>query len=313
MPSTPTSRIGSRDRPLIDPAALASRLGDEHLRVVDVRWELGQPGAGHRAYEGGHIPGAIFLDLDDDLADLHGFGAPGRHPLPSPIGFARRLEQAGLGDGDLVVAYDDAGGWVAARLWWMLDDLGFNGPRRAGGVAVLDGGWRAWLAAGLPVSTDVPTPPPGQLHLADRWTRVIDREAVSSRLGEVLLLDARAAERYRGESEPIDPVAGHIPTAISAPWDGSVDAAGRLLPPEALRRRYADVGAGMLPACQVVPYCGSGVTACHHALAMRVAGLPEPTVHIGSFSDWSRSGLPVATGPEPGESPFSSGSQPAKR
>ncbi len=301
-PGERSSRIGSRDRPLIAPVDLATRLGDEDLRVVDVRWVLGQPGAGRRAYDAGHIPGSIFLDLDDDLADAAGFGTPGRHPLPSPADFTAALERAGIGADDLVVAYDDAGGWVAARLWWMLDDLGFNASGRHGGVAVLNGGWPAWLEAGLATSTETPAPPRsrGGLHLADRWTHVIDREAVQRRLGEVILLDARAAERYRGETEPIDPVAGHIPTAVSAPWSGNVDSAGRTLSPAALRARFEALGAGSGAGREVVPYCGSGTSSCHHALAMRLAGLPDPTIYVGSYSDWSRSGLPIATGPEPG-------------
>jgi thiosulfate/3-mercaptopyruvate sulfurtransferase len=303
MPSAPESEIGSRHRPLIAPADLAARLGAERLRVVDVRWVLGQPGAGRRGYEAGHVPEALFLDLDADLADLGGYGTPGRHPLPSPIAFERRLASAGISDDDLVVAYDDAGGWVAARLWWMLDDLGFNAPGRSGRVAVLDGGWPAWVAAGLPTSIAVPAFPPGDLHLEDRWMRVIDRETLRARLPELVLLDARAGERYRGEVEPIDPVAGHIPTALSAPWDGSVDSTQRLRLPEELRARYGRLGAGESPAGEVVSYCGSGVTACHHALAMRVAGLPDPTIYVGSYSDWTRSGLPVATGPEPGDPP----------
>jgi thiosulfate/3-mercaptopyruvate sulfurtransferase len=303
MPSVPTPRIGSRERPLISVRELAARIDDPRLRVVDVRWTLGEPGAGRRAYQAGHIPGAIFLDLDGDLADPAGYGAPGRHPLPSPAAFRRVLERAGIGADDLVAAYDDAGGWVAARLWWMLDDLRFNGDGRRGAVAVLDGGWPAWLAAGLPTSTVVPRYPPGRLHLADRWTRVIDREALRDRLGEMVLLDARAAERYRGETEPIDPAPGHIPTALSAPWAGSVGPDQRMLAPEALRARFEALGAGVDAHGEVVPYCGSGVTACHHALAMRVAGLTDPTVYVGSYSDWSRSGLPVATGPDPGDRP----------
>jgi thiosulfate/3-mercaptopyruvate sulfurtransferase len=309
MLSDPTPAVGSRNRPLIDTMDLASRIGEPHLRVVDVRWVLGEPGAGRRAYGAGHIPGALFLDLDTDLADLGGFGAPGRHPLPSPAAFAGCLEAAGIGDEDVVVAYDDAGGWVAGRLWWMLDNLGFNAPGRPGGVAVLDGGWPAWLAAGLPISTETPVLTQGRLHLADRWTHVIDRDGVRRRLGELVLLDARAGARYRGEIEPVDPVAGHIPTALSAPWDGNVDPTHRMLAPGELRARFEGLGAGAAVAREVVPYCGSGVTACHHALAMRVAGLPDPSIYVGSYSDWSRSGLPVATGPEPGASPFSSASQ----
>ncbi len=305
MPSRPpaergTTRIGARARPLIDSGELVARLGDDHLRVIDVRWTLGEPGAGRRAYDAAHIPGSIFLDLDEDLADASGFGAPGRHPLPSPAEFAARLGRAGIGDDDLVVAYDDAGGSIAARLWWMLDDLGFGAPDRRGGVAVLDGGWSAWLAAGLRTSTEVPEYRPRELHIAARWSHVIDQRKVRSRLCALVLLDARAGPRYRGETEPIDPIAGHIPTALSAPWDGNLDAAARLRAPAELRSRFESLGAGEHPDGEVVAYCGSGTTACHHALAMRVAGLPDPTIYVGSYSDWSRSGLPVAIGPEPG-------------
>jgi thiosulfate/3-mercaptopyruvate sulfurtransferase len=282
--------------PLISADELADRLHDTNVVVVDVRWYLGRPGEGRHAYDAGHIDGAIHLDLDADLADLAGYGAPGRHPLPDPAAFAERLGRAGIGDDTLVVAYDDAGGWVAARLWWMLDDLGHRG-----GEAVLDGGWPAWLALDGATSRDVPVLEPRMLHLADQWTRVIDRPAVQARLGELVLLDARAAARYRGETEPIDPVAGHIPTALSAPWDGNIGPDGRMLPRDSLRARFDALGAGGDATAEVVPYCGSGTSACHHALAMRLAGLPDPTIYVGSYSDWSRSGLPVATGPEPGE------------
>jgi thiosulfate/3-mercaptopyruvate sulfurtransferase len=289
--------------PLVSVEALAARLDDPRLVIVDDRWVLGQPGAGRAGYEAGHIAGAIFLDLDDDLADLAGLGSPGRHPLPTPAAFAARLGRAGIGDETFVVAYDDAGGWQAARLWWMLDDLGHRG-----GVAVLDGGWGAWLAAGLPTSSAVArraaVAPP---TLADHWTRVIARDEVRGRLGELVLLDARAGPRYRGETEPIDPYPGHIPTALSAPWEGNLGPDGRMLPCDSLRDRFEALGAGdgagagRDTAGEVVAYCGSGVTATHHALAMRVAGLPDPTIYVGSYSDWSRSGLPVASGPEPGD------------
>ena len=280
--------------PLISPLDLAGRLDDPRVRIVDVRWYLGKPGAGRAAYEAGHLPGAIFLDLDDDLSDHLGFGAPGRHPLPSPAAFRRRLGEVGIGDGDLVVAYDDVGGWVAARLWWMLDDLGHEA------AAVLDGGFPAWIGAGLPV-TDEPTvvvPGPGP-RLADAWQNVISRDELRDRLGSVLLLDARAAPRYRGEIEPVDPVAGHIPTARSAPIDGNLGPDGRFRSPEALRTRFARLGVD--GAIGVVTSCGSGTSAAHHSLAMRVAGIPDPILYVGSFSDWSRSGYPVATGPEPGD------------
>ncbi|HEY2916047.1 MAG TPA: sulfurtransferase [Candidatus Limnocylindrales bacterium] len=283
--------------PLLSVAALAEGLSDPNTVIVDVRWQLGEPGAGRRAYAASHLPGAIFLDLDTDLADLGGYGAPGRHPLPSPADFAARLAFAGIGDESFVVGYDDVGGWVAARLWWMLDNLGHRG-----GAAVLDGGWQAWLAAGLPTTTEVARRPPAARppRLRAAWTHVIQREALRSRLGELVLLDARAAPRYRGETEPIDPYPGHIPTAISAPWEGNVGPDGRLLPRDSLRDHFAALGAGADASGEVVAYCGSGVTATHHALARRVAGLSDPTIYVGSYSDWSRSGLPVATGPDPG-------------
>lgn len=278
---------------LIDAAALAARLDEPDLRIADVRWYLGQPGRAAAEYAAGHIPGAVFVDLDTDLRAPTG---PGRHPLPDPAAFARRLGELGFGDGHSIVAYDDAGGTIAARLWWMLDDLGHRD------VAVLDGGLRAWLAAGGPL-TDGPTRyPPATLSLASAWARTVDREALRGRLGEVMLLDARAGERYRGEVEPVDPNPGHIPTARSFPTAGNLGADGRFLPPDQLRRRFAGAVAEAGPA-GVVTSCGSGVTACHTALAMRVAGLPDPILYPGSFSDWSTAGLPVATGPDPGEPP----------
>src|SRR4051812_9675493 len=197
--------------PIIDAATLLDRLDERGLRIVDCRWYLGRPGDGRAAYDAGHLPGAIHLDLDTDLADPAGYGAPGRHPLPSPAAFAGRLARRGIGDEHLVVAYDDVGGCVAARLWWMLDVLGHHH------VAVLDGGIDGWASAGGRLTTEVPSWPQSTLHLADAWTRVISRDELKTRLGSVVLLDARAAARYRGEVEPIDPFAGHVPTAINAP------------------------------------------------------------------------------------------------
>ena len=273
------------------------RAGVTNLRIVDCRWVLGQPGAGAIAYAAGHLPGAIHLDLDADMADPSGYGAPGRHPLPSPAAFSASLAAAGIGDNHLVVAYDDVGGWVAARLWWMLDVLGHDQ------VAVLDGGIAAWIAAGGELTDHEPVFPIAELHLADAWSRVIDREELRARLGSLVLLDARAAPRYRGETEPIDPVAGHIPTAVNVPVDGNlVDPAGHFRPPDELAARFRDLGADG-SAGPVVTSCGSGVSALHHAIAMRLAGLPDPILYVGSYSDWSRSGEPVATGPEPGNPP----------
>lgn len=277
--------------PLISPEELASRIDEPDLRIVDVRWYLGKPGAGRIAYEAGHLPDAIHLDIDADLVAASG---PGRHPLPEPAEFAERLARAGIGDGDFVVAYDDVGGWIAARLWWMLDNLGHAR------VAVLDGGLPAWTALDLPVTTDEPDAAPAELRLAGHWSHTLDRGELIDRLrgsAVPVVLDARAGPRYRGEVEPIDPVAGHIPTARNAPTDGNLGPDGRFLPPDALLERYAGLGAG---TGEVVVSCGSGVSACHLSLAMRVAGLPDPILYPGSWSDWSTAGYPAATGPEPG-------------
>jgi thiosulfate/3-mercaptopyruvate sulfurtransferase len=279
--------------PIVSPAALFARLDDTALRVVDVRWVLGSPGRGREAYEAGHIPRALFLDVDSDLVAAEG---PGRHPLPSPADFRARLEAAGIGSEHDVVAYDDVGGWVAARLWWMLDDLGH---RR---VAVLDGGYPAWLAEGRPVTTDVPAFPPARLELSNSWSRTIDRDGVAQGLGRIVLLDARSGPRYRGETEPIDPVPGHIPTARSAPTDGNLGSDGRLLAPAELAARFRALGAEG-SGDPVVTSCGSGISACFNSLAMRVAGLPDPILYPGSYSDWSRSRMPIAVGPEPGAPP----------
>jgi thiosulfate/3-mercaptopyruvate sulfurtransferase len=275
---------------LISVDDLAARIGDPGLRLADVRWYVGEPGRGRREYDAGHLPGAIFVDLDHDLAAPTG---PGRHPLPDPAAFARRMGDLGIGPDDLVVAYDDSFGSIAARLWWMLDNLGH------GRVALLDGGLKAWLAAGKPPSTDeVVLPSRDPLPLKDAWTGVIDRADLVGRLDDVALLDVRAAERYRGDVEPVDPRPGHIPTAISAPARTSLDPDGRFLTPAELTNRLARLSS---PDRPVVVSCGSGVTACHTALAFRLAGLPDPLLYPGSFSDWSRSDMPVATGPEPGE------------
>jgi thiosulfate/3-mercaptopyruvate sulfurtransferase len=273
---------------LISADALLSRIGDPDLRLADVRWWLADPPKGRRDYEDGHVPGAVFVDLDTDLVAVDG---PGRHPLPDPAAFLRRMEALGFDSASHIVVYDDAGGTVAARLWWMLEDLGH--PR----VQVLDGGIQAWVEAGGPITTSVPPSALGRLDLRKQWSRTIDKAALIARLGKIAIVDARARERYRGDIEPIDPVAGHIPTAISRPTAGNLGPDGRLLAPIKLRARFETLGK------EVVVACGSGVNACHNALAMRVAGLPDPLLYPGSYSDWSRSGMPVATGDEPGEVP----------
>ncbi len=280
--------------PLISPEELSIRIDEPDLRIVDVRWYLGKPGAGRAAYEDGHVPEAIHLDLDAGLTAAHG---PGRHPLPEPDDLAASLAAAGIGDGDYVVAYDDVGGWVAARLWWMLDNLGHAR------IAVLDGGLQAWTALGLPITTDEPEFEPAELHLAGHWSRVVDRGDLLGQLRShrpPVVLDARAGPRYRGEVEPIDPAAGHIPTARHAPTDGNLGPDGRFLSPGELRSRFTALGA---EGADVVTSCGSGVSACHNSLAMRIAGLPDPILYPGSWSDWSTAGYPIATGPEPGPAP----------
>jgi thiosulfate/3-mercaptopyruvate sulfurtransferase len=272
---------------LVSAESLLARSGDPALRIADVRWWLTDPGKGRRDYAAAHIPGAVFVDVDADLVAPVG---PGRHPLPDPADFRRRMESLGFDDASDIVVYDDAGGTIAARLWWMLDDLGH--PR----VSVLDGGLATWLGAGGPMTAEVPSYPAGHLSLGDRWARTIDRDGLIARLGTVRLLDGRAGERYRGEVEPVDPVPGHIPTARSHPTATSLDREGRLLAPGELRERLGGEG-------DTVVSCGSGVTGCHLALAMRVAGLPDPLLYPGSYSDWSRAGLPVARGEAPGEVP----------
>lgn len=273
---------------LIAPDELKARLDDPRLRLLDVRWWLTEPGRGRRDYLAGHLPGAVWVDLDTELTAPVG---PGRHPLPDPVAFTAAMAAKGVGDDVDVVVYDDVGGTIAARLWWMLEDLGHRSAR------VLDGGFGYWAGAGYPVTTDTPEVAPAHLTLRTSWTRVIDREALVPRLGSIAVLDARAPERYRGDTEPVDRVAGHIPTAVNRPLPGNLRPDGRFLDAAALRERFEGLGD------VVVTTCGSGVNACHTALAMRVAGLPDPLLYPGSYSDWTQSGMPVATGDEPGAMP----------
>lgn len=275
-------------RPLVSPGWLADHLEDQDLRVADVRWYLADPEEGRRRYRREHIPGAVFLDLEEDLCSRQGAG---RHPLPDPDRLARRLGEMGIGDQHLVAAYDDLGGAVAARLWWLLRHLGH--PR----AAVLDGGLPAWKAEGHPVTDRVPHLPPARFTARPREGDTVDREELRRRLGQVVLLDARDPERYRGETEPVDPVAGHIPGARNAPYRENLRPDGRFRPPAELADRYRALGVtGERP---VVVSCGSGVTACHDLLALEVAGLGEGILYPGSWSDWCRAGLPVAVGADP--------------
>jgi thiosulfate/3-mercaptopyruvate sulfurtransferase len=273
--------------PLVSTEWLRRHLDDSFLRLADVRWYLGEPDRGRQAYQEAHIPGAVYVDLETDLsADV----GPGRHPLPEWDAFATRMGELGIGDDSVVVAYDDRGGGVAARLWWMLRAIGHQRTH------VLDGGLAGWIADGSLVTHQLPDYQPNSLTVDLRPGIAVDRDELLARLGSGLVLDARAGERYRGEVEPLDPVAGHIPGAINAPYEGNLDADGRFLPVEALAARYRDLGVG--GETDTVVYCGSGVTACHNLLAMEHAGLGEALLYPGSWSDWSTAGYEVATGSE---------------
>jgi thiosulfate/3-mercaptopyruvate sulfurtransferase len=278
--------------PLVDVAWLADNLDDPRVRVVDVRWYLsGKRGADE--YLRGHLPGAAFVDLDLDLAARPGAG-PGRHPLPSAADFAGVLARLGVSRGSILVAYDDAGGAVAARFWWLLRWFGHPGGR------VLDGGITAWIAAGHPLSTEAPafTTAP-QLELAPRGIGVVDKVAVNRLRVDprAVILDARAPDRFEGRSEPVDARPGHIPGARSAPFvENLVAPGGAFLPASALADRYRALGA--LQAEQIVCYCGSGVTACHDLLALALAGREDAILYEGSWSDWAKDpALPAAIGP----------------
>ncbi len=278
---------------LIAPAEMAPHLGDPAWIVFDCRHQLQDKAYGERVYRAAHIPGARFADMEADLS------APiqpdtGRHPLPDPERFGAWLGGQGVGADSQVVAYDDSQGAFAARLWWMLRHLGH------GRVAVLDGGFARWTREGRPVSAEVPRPDAARFSARPDPRRLASVQDVAELSGTLLavLVDARAGERYRGEQEPLDPRAGHIPGAINLPYAGNLQPDGTFLPPDRLRARFAgrlgpDPGAS-------VHYCGSGVTACHNLLAMAVAGLPPGRLFVGSWSLWSKDpARPAATGPEP--------------
>lgn len=261
--------------------------------VVDCRFTLSDPARGHRDYLEGHLPGAVHASLDDDLSDLgQNAGGLGRHPLPDASGFARSLGRWGWHDGLTVVACDAGNGaMAAARLWWLM--------RWAGAAArVLDGGLAAWTTAGLPLEAEaverVPTRPEVHFDAGQVLFTAALREQLDA--DRILLLDARAAPRYRGENEPIDPRAGHVPGARNRPFTDNLDAGGRWKTPEVLRREFRGIIGERDPAA-VVHMCGSGVTACHNLLAMEHAGLHGSRLYAPSWSGWSsEADRPVATG-----------------
>lgn len=274
---------------------LALHLGEPNWAVVDCRFTLGKPDRGHDAYLRGHIPGAVYAHLDRDLAGPVVTGRTGRHPLPDVETFSRTLSAWGIDAAVQVVAADDSGGSMAARLWWMLRWLGHDA------VAVLDGGWQAWQEAGYPVREGEETRAPRNFVAHPRGERVVSVAEVATHLGDpgFRLVDARAPDRYRGENETIDPVAGHIPGALSLPYAGNLDSAGLFRPKEALRSRFR-AALGERHPTSTVFYCGSGVSATHDLLAMAHAGLGDGRLFPGSWSEWiADPDRPVARGAEP--------------
>lgn len=286
---------GAVTSPLVSCSELvASSDGPNPPVVLDVRWRLGGP-PGREDYDRGHLPDAVHVDLDNELSGPP--GAAGRHPLPDPDALQRTLRAAGVRDDRSVVVYDADNGSVAARAWWLLRWAGH------GRVAVLDGGFAAWTADGRPVTTDVPAPQPGDFTVRPGGMPVLDAAAAAELARDGILLDARAPERYRGDVEPIDSRAGHIPGAVNAPFAGHVGEDGHWRPPAELAERFTGIGvAGGRP---VGAYCGSGVTAASVVLALEVAGVTSVVapaeLYVGSWSEWSGDPTrPIATGSEPG-------------
>lgn len=272
--------------PILDVDALRALLADpEPVHLLDVRWAL-DGSKGEHTYREGHLPGAVYVDLPTELAAPARPDA-GRHPLPDAEEFAGTLRRAGVRDGETVVAYDDDNGSQASRLVWMLRALGHP-------AALLDGGLAAWDGE---LATDVVRPAAGDVP-ARPWpeSAVVGADEVAA--GGVVVVDARAAERYRGEVEPVDPRAGHVPGAVNLPFTGNLGADGRFLPPEELRERFAAVG--ITAGTDVIVYCGSGVTATHDVLALQRAGFERVRLFPGSWSQWSSDpSRPVAVGPNP--------------
>lgn len=276
---------------LIEADALVGELAAaDPPTLLDVRWRLtGRPGRDD--YTAGHLPAAVFIDLDGELCGPPGTG--GRHPLPEPAALQRALRAAGVRGGHPVVVYDGGDGLAASRAWWTLRWAGHERVR------VLHGGYPAWLAVDGPVSTVSPTPPEGDIVVRPGALPVLDATAAAELAsGGGVLLDVRAAVRYRGEFEPIDPVAGHIPGAVNLPTSEYVAADGRFAPVETLRARFADVG--VTDEVSVGAYCGSGVTAAQAVLALHVAGIPDAGLYVGSWSNWvADPSRPVARRNEP--------------
>ena len=262
-------------KPLISTEELARQ---PDCRVFDCRHDLAKPGWGAEEYAKGHIPGALHAHLDRNLSAPM-TGKNGRHPLPEPSAFAAWLGQQGLRPGDKVVCYDQASGAFASRMWWMLRWIGHDA------VAVLDGGLAKWRKENRPLTTDVPHPTATTYPAKLRASMAVDANYVASNLGRSVLVDARTAQRFRGEAEPIDPVAGRIPGALNRNNSDNLSPAGVFKQPEELQNDFLAL-LGARPATEVVNYCGSGVSAAHNALAMEVAGLSGSRLYAGSWSEW---------------------------
>jgi thiosulfate/3-mercaptopyruvate sulfurtransferase len=285
--------------PLIAAEDLHARIADPSLLVVDCRHDLADVTAGRRAYQQGHIPGAMFLHLDDDLSGpRHGPDGRfrGRHPLPDRAAFAHRLAALGVTHATTLVAYDAGDGMYASRLWWLARWIGHAN------VMVLDGGLGRWQALGYPLTTALPAPrAPAVAVIGESLVATIDVDALAADVAAPTyrILDARAPERYRGEVEPLDAKAGHIPGAHNRVFRRNLREDGRFKPPAELRAEFAEIMAG-LPPERIVNQCGSGVTACHNLLAMAVAGIDGALLYPGSWSEWSSNpARPIATGSEP--------------
>ena len=278
-------------RTLVDVGALAARLHDPTWIVLDCRFDLGKPSWGETAYATGHIENARYLHLERDLSSP-ATASTGRHPLPDPDAFAARAGALGVGPGTQVVVYDQGNGMYAARAWWVLRWLGHAD------VAVLSGGLAAWTAAGHALSTATPAITPRTFRAAPdaaQWVDVTQLQRELAR-GDTRLFDARGADRYAGQNESIDPVAGHVPGAVNHPFTKNLDASGQLLPVATLREQFAKTLAGHSPA-RSIAMCGSGVSACLNLLALEHAGLPGARLYPGSWSEWIRDpSRPIETG-----------------
>lgn len=267
---------------LISPQALDLKKEQTGLVILDCRFALEDPDYGQRSYADGHIAGSSFADLERDLSGPVIKGVTGRHPLPDPEKLIERLRTWGVNVDSEIVLYDDGPGAFAARAWWLLAWLG-----KRDGVFILDGGLKAWHAAGLPLSLDPPGTSPGSFSGTPDNSLLLSAEQLQQRLGQptLTLLDARAQPRFRGEVEPIDPVAGHIPGAQCAAFNENLGSDGRFLPADQLKQRFAAKLGNRSPT-ELVAYCGSGVTACHNLFALCLAGYPLASLYAGSWSEW---------------------------